>query len=372
MNQRIKPGVKRIVLTGGHAATTALAVVEEIVKRRKGWNIHFIGSQRAIEGQNIPTLESVVYPKIGVYFHGLFTGRLQRHLTFWTIPSLLKIPVGFLHALSLLLKIRPAVVLSFGGFAGFPVVFCAWLLKVPAVVHEQTSAVGRANRFSSYFAKKIALSRKESLKYFPSEKCVVVGNPVLSKVARIKPKSVLAEPPVIYVSGGSRGSQVINSELRKIIKNLLKRYEVIHHTGFLDFEKFSNIKKGLPKNLSMHYEVYKVIDPTEIEKIYKRADIVVSRAGANTVSEIIVTKRPAILVPLPFSYMDEQTRNALFAQKFGIVKIIKQKNFSSKSLSASIEDVRKSWTAMVNQSKKMVSPDIYASQKIVDLLEVYL
>lgn len=372
MKQKTKRGAKKLVLTGGHAATTALAVAEEIAKRKKGWDVHFIGALHAIEGKNIPTLESVIYPKIGVSFHGLFTGRLQRHLTFWTIPSLMKIPIGFLHALFLLLKIKPGVVLSFGGFAGFPVVFCAWLLKIPTVVHEQTSAVGRANKLSSYFAKKVALSRKESLKFFPVKKCIIVGNPILSKIAEVKPKSALAEPATIYITGGSRGSQVINSVFKKIISVLLKNYEVIHQAGFLDFEKFKDIKDRLPKHLSMRYEVHKVIDPGNIDKIYRRADIVVGRAGANTVSEIIVTKRPAILIPLPFSYMDEQTGNALFAQKFGIVKIIYQKDLSPKILLSTIEDVRKSWKNMLIQSKKKVSIDIHASRKLVDLMEEYL
>ena len=372
MKQRAKYVAKKLVLTGGHAATTAMAVVEEIAKRKKNWDVHFIGPQRAMEGMNIPTLESVIYPKIGVSFQGLFTGRLQRHLTFWTIPSLMKIPFGILHAFYLLLKIRPDVVLSFGGFVGFPVVFCAWILKIPAVVHEQTSAVGRANKFSSYMADKIALSRKESLKYFPSEKCVIVGNPILSKIAKVESRSELVEPPTIYVTGGSRGSQVINSKIREIINNLLKTYEVIHHTGFLDFEKFADIKRGLPKNLSKRYEIHKVIDPADINKIYKRADIVIGRAGANTVSEIIVTRRPAILIPFPFSYMDEQTGNALFAQKFGIVKIIQQKDLSPKILLATIKDIKKSWKNMVRQSKKKVSPDIHASRKLVDLLEEYI
>lgn len=372
MRQKIKPGAKKLVLTGGHAATTAYAVVGEIVKREKGWHVYFIGYRHAVEGKNIPTLESIIYPKIGISFYGLFTGRLQRHLNFWTIPSLLKIPFGFLHALFLLLKIRPDIVLSFGGFVGFPVVFCAWLLKIPAVIHEQTSTIGRANKFSSLFAKKIALSRKESLKYFPSEKCVVVGNPILSKIAKVKSKSELGEPVTIYVTGGSRGSQIINSKIERIIRDLANSYMIIHQTGFLDFKKFKEIKNNLPERLSKYYEVHKVIDPTEIDNIYRRADIVVCRSGANTVSEIIVTRRPAILIPLPFSYMDEQTGNALFAQKFGIAKIIQQKDLSPKILLSTIEDVRKNWKNMVTQSKKKVSPDIHASKKLVDLLEEYL
>ena len=128
-----------MVFTGGHAATTAVAVVEEIKDEGKEWKLYWIGVKNAIEGKKVITLESEVLPRLGVKFIPITTGRLQRKFTFYTIPSLLKIPVGFVQSFYYLLKIKPKAVLSFGGFASFPVVFNSRLLGIPVIVHEQTS-----------------------------------------------------------------------------------------------------------------------------------------------------------------------------------------------------------------------------------------
>ena len=172
-------------MTGGHAATTAIAVVEEIKKTKSlnGAQIYFVGSRFAMEGFKIETLEYKVLPKVGVNFYPIVTGRLQTKFTRYTLVSLLKIPLGFLHAFYILLKVRPLVTLTFGGFASFPVVFWSFVFRIPVVVHEQTIAVGRATIFSSIFAEKILLARNESLKYFPRRKCVVTGNPIMKEIS---------------------------------------------------------------------------------------------------------------------------------------------------------------------------------------------
>jgi len=363
---------KKIVLTGGHAATTALSVIEELVKRGKErdfWEIYWVGVRRAIEGKKVPTLEAAVFPKMGVSFHSLFTGRLQRKFSLWTIPSLARIPFGFLHAFFLLLKIRPKIIVSFGGFAAFPVVLSGWLLRIPVVIHEQTSVAGRANLFSSYFAKKIALAKAESLKFFPREKSIVTGNPVLAEIGQIPPKDELAKPATIYITGGSRGAQKINTLVAEIIEKLLKKFTVIHHTGFLDFEKFKALKKILDSNLRKNYQVYAQIDPRKIDGVYRQADIIVGRAGANTVSEIILTKRPAILIPLSFSFKDEQTKNAQFAQRQGIAKVLKQQGLTSGRLLKEILRVERDWEKIVKRVRNKKSPDREAASRMVDLIE---
>ena len=185
---------KRIVLTGGHAATTALSVVEELNLRKDDgmyWEIYWIGAKSAVEGAQVPTLDAAVFPKMGVSFHPIFTGRLQRRLSLWTVPSILKIPVGFFHALALLIKIRPRIILSFGGFAAFPVVLSGWLLRIPIIIHEQTSSAGLANRMSAPFADKVALARKESIKFFSRKKSVVVGNPILAEIAKVPANEII-------------------------------------------------------------------------------------------------------------------------------------------------------------------------------------
>lgn len=363
----------KLVLTGGHAATTAVAVVEEIKSRGADWKLYWIGARNAIEGKKMVTLESEVLPRLGVEFLSLTTGRLQRKFTFWTIPSLLKIPFGFFQSLYYLLKIKPDAVLSFGGFASFPVVFNANLLGIPVIIHEQTPAAGRANMISAKYATKIALSRFESKKYFLNSECVITGNPVMKDIKKIKPIGArLKNNPVIFVTGGSRGSQSINETLEVILKSLLAKYKIIHQTGGLDYHKFSDIKQKLPMALRKNYEVFIRVNPLEISKIYSQATMIISRAGANTVSEIMLVKRPAILIPLPISYLDEQTLNARVAEKWGIAKVIPQSQLTPEMLMSAIEKITSNINKILGKVNKEKSPDFDASKKLVDLVAYYM
>jgi len=359
----------KIVFTGGHAATTAISVVEEILRRNLNWKVYWIGAEAGVEGQAVPTLESEAFPSLGVTLYAIKAGRLQRKFSFWTIPSLLKIPLGFFQAFALLLKLRPKLVLSFGAYSAFPVVVSAYILGIPVVVHEQTVAAGRANRASGLFARKIALARKESERFFLRKKCVVVGNPILSDIARIKPKRSIGEPPTVFVTCGSRGSQTINEAVDGVLERLLSSYRIIHQTGPIDYPNFLKRKKNLSRDLSENYLVQSRVHPLKIAAIYSQADIIIARAGANTVSEIITTGRPSILIPIPWSYLDEQTKNAQAAQKLGIAKIVTQDSLTPASLFESVGEVRRDWEKMAGSSFKKENPDTQASARLVKLLE---
>jgi UDP-N-acetylglucosamine--N-acetylmuramyl-(pentapeptide) pyrophosphoryl-undecaprenol N-acetylglucosamine transferase len=362
----------KVVLTGGHAATTAVAVVEEIKSGGLDWDLYWIGVKNAIEGKKVVTLESEVLPGLGVKFLPLITGRVQRRFTVWTIPSILKIPIGILQAFAYLVKIKPRVVLSFGGFAAFPVVLSAKLLGIPVVIHEQTSVAGRANLFSAKFASVIAISRNESKKHFPADKCVLTGNPVMKEIVKVKPKSKPGSTPVIFITGGSRGSQKINGVLEVILKKLLSKYRLIHQTGGLDYLKFSDIKQKLPQALRDNYEVFVRVNPLTVHEIYQKCDIVVARAGANTVSEIMSVKRPAVLIPLSISFMDEQMKNAKIARDWGIAKIIPQKNLTPAILFKYIENTVDNYSVVVGKIKSKASPDAGSSRKLLLILRKYV
>ncbi len=358
----------RVVLTGGHAATTALATVEELIRDGK-WDIYWIGSGKAMEGKDVPSLESEIFPKIGISSHKIISGRLQRRLTFWTLPSIAKIPIGFFHAIFFLLKIRPRVILSFGGHAAFPVVVAGFFLRIPVAIHEQTSAAGRANIFSARFAKKIALARGSSHQYFPENKTKIIGNPILTQITEVKPKTRMGRPPTIFITGGSRGSQTVNTFVVEILDKLLDQYTVIHQTGSVDYEKIRDLRNSLPKDLKNKYEIYKMIDPMDMDGIYQRADIIIARGGANTVSEIIFVKRPAVLIPIPWSYENEQAKNAEFAETFGVAKVLDQEEMTAQGLLAAIKEIEDNWSEIVNKIKDKESPDIDAAKRLVNLLE---
>lgn len=361
-----------LVLTGGHAATTAVAVIEEIKLQKKDWKLYWIGVKNAIEGKKIVTLESEVLPRLGVRFLSLTTGRLQRKFTFWTIPSILKMPIGFIQSFYYLLKIKPKAVLSFGGFASFPVVINAKILGIPVILHEQTSVAGRANLVCAKFASKVTLARKESQKYFGSTKCIITGNPVMKAICKISSQRKPSHDGAIFITGGSRGSQSINDVVEKILKILLSKYKVIHQTGGLDYLKFSEIKQKLPDALRRNYEVFVRVNPLEIGKIYEKSMIIVSRAGANTVSEIMIIKKPAILIPLPISFMDEQTKNAEIARDWGIAKIIKQDKLNPSALMKAINETFNNMNIIFDKVKLKKSPDTGAATRLVSLLTKYM
>jgi len=350
----------KILLTGGHGATVGIAVVEELQKRfGKSLDIYWMGSKKAREGSDTTTTEYKIYPDIGVKLYPIEAGKLQTKFTRYTIPSILKIPVGFIHALIGIFKIRPDVVLSLGGYASFPVVFWAWFFGIPVILHEQTVVAGRASMAASFFSRKIALARVESQKYFPKEKVVVTGNPVMSSILSVSPISNLHSPATILVMGGSRGSQFINEEIAKILPDLTKKYKIIHLTGESEYEKYQ-------KYSNSNYKVVGFVDPREMFKYYQKADLIISRSGANTVSEIMATKKPAILIPLPRTYMNEQVKNAEFAKSFGVAKVILETEITPESFRKAIEEM------LVRKITQKENPDLNATQKVVDLLVKYV
>ena len=359
---------KKIILTGGHAASSAFVVVEEIRRIKKPWDIYWIGFKSSLEGEKYTTLSSMFFPKYGIKTYSLFTGRIQRKWTVHTIPSLLKIPVGFFHSFYLLLKIRPNLILSFGGFSAFPVVFVAYFLKIPIILHEQTSVVGRANKYSSYFANKIAISRETSRVYFPSSKTVLTGNPVPRDIIK-KRISRIEKGATILITGGQSGSVTINETVQYILPVLLKKYNVIHLTGLKDEDKFRNIRESFDNHLKNKYRVYGIVDPKKYNQFFNESFVVVSRGGANTVSKIVVSKKLSVLIPLPISYLNEQEKNALFASDFGGARIISQDQLNPKRLLEEINYLINNWTEISKNISVKDNPDIKAAEKLVDLIQ---
>jgi UDP-N-acetylglucosamine--N-acetylmuramyl-(pentapeptide) pyrophosphoryl-undecaprenol N-acetylglucosamine transferase len=299
----------------------------------------------------------------------LDAGRLQRKFTVWTIPSLLRIPFGFVKAFILLNRIKPDIVLSFGGFVGLPVALAAKLKNIPVIVHEQTAAAGRGNIVTAKFADKIAVSRPSSLIYFDRKKTVVTGNPIDPNIMKIGIKKDLEKIPVLFITGGHTGSLRINDNIQKIVKPLLNEFIVVHQTGKLDYDRFYALRKSLPEGLNDRYIVYGTIPPSDWPGALAKADIILSRAGANTVSQILVIKRPSILIPIPFSYLNEQFKNAKYAEEFGIAKVIEEKDLNANILIKSIKEIKNNWNKMVAETSGKMSPDENAAKNIYETIK---
>ena len=342
----------KILLTGTHF-TTAVATIEEL-KKFQDINLVYIGRLSTREGDASPSVESTELPKLGVRFVSITTGRLQRSFTLYTIPSLLKIPIGFTQAFFILLKERPDVVLSFGGYVGLPLVFWAWLFSIPIIVHEQTLVSGLANKISGLFADKIAVSFNPNYS-FKGKKVVLTGNPIRQEIISLQPRRLQRKLlPTILVTGGNQGSHILNLAIEEALDNLTKKAFVIHQTGdskFRDFERMEVRKTD-------RYSVYKWIP--NMAEILSKVDLVVGRAGINTLSELAYLRIPTLVIPVPYLYADEQNKNANFFEKLGLVRILPQSKLSGTTLFDEIKDMLKMLRRLNEKAKEsgeVIIPD---------------
>jgi UDP-N-acetylglucosamine--N-acetylmuramyl-(pentapeptide) pyrophosphoryl-undecaprenol N-acetylglucosamine transferase len=245
-------------------------------------------------------------------------------------------------------------------------------MGVPVIIHEQTSVVGRSNKASAFFAKKVAISRETSKAYFPTDKIILTGNPLPKDIVIKNTIQGISKFPTVLITGGQSGSVAINNVIEKVLPELIKKYKVIHLTGLKEEEKFKNIRSNIRNGMNKNYEVYGIVDPNKYNQIFNKASILISRAGANTVSKIIASKKPAILIPLPFSYLKEQEINAQFASRYSGARVIKQKYLNSETLLKELKFIHKNWIEIYNNLESVKNPDINASKNIVSLMQDYV
>ncbi len=333
----------KILITGAHF-TPAAAVIEEL-KKYPNIKITYVGRRTTQEGDNTQSVESKVLPSLGVKFIPIITGRLQRTFTIYTFFSLLKIPLGFIQAIFILLIERPNVILSFGGYVAVPTVICGWLLSIPIIIHEQTLVSGLANSISSFFADKIAYSFEN--KNNISEKNIYTGNPIRKEIinshatlpaeyGNLFSDAKKNKRPVILFTAGNQGSHLINLTVEKAYKDVGKTANIILITGdnkFKDFERISSL--DIPSDKL----ILKKWIGQEYGTLLRKVDLIVCRAGANTLTELAFLGKNALVIPIPYLYKDEQNVNAHFFNKLGLVEILPQSKLSAKSLVESIKDI---------------------------------
>ena len=341
---------KKILLAGSHAGSTAIAVIEEIKKRNLNWEIHWVG----MEYKNMT--------KYDVIFHNLESGKIENKFTKNTIKSFLKIPNSFLKGKRIVNEIKPDLTLSFGSAAGAIASFWSSFMDVPVILHEQTATAGRANIISSYFAKKILISRESSSVYFNKNKTQIVGNPINKEILKYIDEKKSTRVKSILITGGSRGSKWINDAVKPILPRLLERFYVIHQTGESNLDEFKSIKNE-------KYFVFGQTDSKNMAEILAKSDIVISRSGANTCWELLAFKKPSILIPIPWTYNDEANENAKYLENVGLSRIINQSELTPHRLNAEIEILIDDYQRIIKKTNDLVSPDLKASEKVVDILQ---
>lgn len=333
----------KVVITGGHFSP-AHSVIEELLNEDA--DVVIVGRKYPFEGdKSSNSYEYNVSRELNIPFIELKTGRLQRKITQHTVSSVVKTISGLINSFKILNQVKPDVVLTFGGYLALPVALAARIKNIPIVTHEQTQGMGLSNKLISKMASTVCISFESSRSKITNPNIVLTGNPIRKSVFEVKDKIQFPSGfPVIYITGGSTGSHAINKTIHSIVKDLVSKYVVIHQTGeneYKDYEEAESTKLSLDSKLKDRYVPRKFIFPNEIGYIYKTADIVIGRSGANTVLELIAFNKPSILIPLPHGQHGEQLQNAKLMQDIGLGVTIKQKNLNPETLMINIDNMVK-------------------------------
>lgn len=309
----------KIVLTGGgttgHVAVN-LALIP--ILKKDNWEIHYIGSKNGIEKDLIENID-------GVKYHSISTGKLRRQFSFRNITDIFRVLWGLIQSVFKIAKIRPNVAFSKGGFVSVPVLFGAWVNRVPAISHESDLTPGLANKLVQPFVKIIFTTFPETEKYIKSGKGKFLGPVIrqdLKDGNKEKGKRLLGitnDKPIILVMGGSLGAKKLNDLVRDNLDNLLKDYNIIHAAGKDGYD--SSIKRE-------GYYQFEYLKE-ELKDILAASDIVISRAGANSIFEFLYYKIPMLLIPLPAgASRGDQVDNAKSFANNGFALVLEEKSMN--------------------------------------------
>ena len=354
---------KTIVFTGGHH-NSALVIAEQL--KREGWQITWIGHKFAAGGDKNVSAEYQEVTAAQIPFYELKTGKFYRQLNPFTH---IKTLFGFLQAFSYLLRLRPRLIVSFGGYLAVPVVLAGWLLRIPSLTHEQTVVAGWANRAIAPFVDKIFLTHASSLSSYPKKKSLVVGLPLRPALFDPSLKKKFTTK-LLYVSCGKQGSHLINQTLFPIIPQLVKRFTIVHQTGAStinrDLDKARRLREPLG-DLAGRYHYAPYFFAREAASYLQSAAVVVSRAGAHLTYELSLLQKRTVFIPISWVSHNEQLLNAVEAAKVAPAVILAESELTPESLLAAIEKVEK-----MKPRVKVKADPFAATNKILAVIHEYL
>lgn len=369
----------KILISGGHL-TPALAFIDYVQEHHKKDEIVFVGRLFSKASEEQESQEKAEIEERGIAFIPFSSGKLHTRNIFNLIPQLFTFLISLGNAYQIVSREKPTVFLSFGGYLAVPLAMVCSFKKIPIVTHEQTRSAGVANAFIAKMADKIAVSYEETKALFPLRKTVVTGNPIRKIILQPgaqQPEwfSVKEKKPLLYITGGSQGAKFINVLVKEVLEDILRSWTVIHQCGKpireMDYKHELEKKKAtLPHSLQQQYFVREWISEDELRWIYRNAAGIVSRAGANTVQEIIFAAKPALFIPLPQSHEDEQYKNARAVVDAGAGVLLNQEQASSLAFLAQLEELfakRHKLQKKAEEYRQHFS--LNADQKLYDVVE---
>lgn len=312
--------------TGGHLFP-GIALAKALKKHDPKMNITFVGTKQGIESR--------VLPKEGFALKTIYSGGLIGKKGLNRFLSLAKIPIGVFQSLAWLVEKQPALVVGVGGYVSGPLVFSAWVLRIPILIHEQNSIPGTTNKMLGKIADNIAISFKESAKYFPANKVIETGNLIREELCGSKKETVRLDRFNVLVLGGSQGAHSINAgmvEAMDVLSQKKDQLHIIHQTGVKDCDWVTNqyTKKGVSA------DVRPFID--DMAEQYRKADLIICRAGATTLAEITACGKMAVLIPYPYATHNHQEHNARILESAQAAEMILDKDVSGNRLAQTITD----------------------------------
>jgi UDP-N-acetylglucosamine--N-acetylmuramyl-(pentapeptide) pyrophosphoryl-undecaprenol N-acetylglucosamine transferase len=349
---------KKIVLTGGGSAghvTPNIALIPAL--KEKGYEIYYIGSYNGIEKKLIADY--------GIPYYGIATGKLRRYFDPKNFSDPFRVIKGFGEAKKILKEIQPDIVFSKGGFVSVPVVKAARACKIPFVLHESDMTPGLANKLCLPGATKVCCNFPETIEKLPAEKAVLTGTPIREELMRGSAEAgkklcgFTDDKPVLMVIGGSLGAQSVNETVRYALPRLLPTFNVVHLCGK---EKMDNLKLSVPGYKQFEYV------KEDLKDIFAMADVVVSRAGANSICELLALRKPNILIPLSTkSSRGDQILNAESFKKQGFSIVIDNEELDEDILVESVFDMFENKEKFIDNMVKNSQES--ATNTIVDVIE---
>lgn len=315
--------MKKIILTGGGTAghvTPHIALLPSL--KEAGYEVTYIGSYDGIEKQLIEDL--------GIPYYGISSGKLRRYRSFRNLTDPFRVIRGYFQSRRLMRKIKPDIVFSKGGFVTVPVVLAAGHKKIPVIIHESDMTPGLANKIAMKSATKVCCNFPETIKYLPDNKSVLTGSPIRhelmlgNRIAGLNMCGFTADKPVILVVGGSTGAHNVNTAIRAILPDLLKKYQVVHLCGK---DKVDDSLKNVTGYIQFEYV------SKEMRDLFAMADIVISRAGANAICELLALRKPNLLIPLSAkASRGDQILNARSFAEHGYSLVMEEEEITTKKL----------------------------------------
>ncbi|MBP3657493.1 MAG: undecaprenyldiphospho-muramoylpentapeptide beta-N-acetylglucosaminyltransferase [Clostridia bacterium] len=350
--------MRRIVLTGGGTAghvSPNQALIPLLQK--EGWDIHYIGTKAGIE-------RTLIEPIAGVTYHAVSSGKLRRYFDWKNFTDPFRVIAGACQSFAIIRRLKPDIVFSKGGFVSVPVVVGAALCRVPVVMHESDITPGLANKLCKPFAKAVCTTFPECAKLL-GDKAVETGTPLRSVIFSGKRERGLAlagfdgSRPVLMMIGGSLGAQSVNAVLREALPELTKKYDVLHVCGK------GNLDEALAGMRS--YKQFEYLSD-ELPDAFACADILLSRAGSNSLSEILALKKPALLIPY-HSGRGDQVLNANSLKARGLAHVMIQSELNAKTLPSAIEEL---WEERALLRQRMEAlPDADGTKAVLEQIHKY-